>query len=132
MLGASDIIINLLVEILFDGIIFYILYSTMNSGYTRVKNALIYSIAMEIKQLIVVRAIFLYPVFILLFGDYFFIAFVGYFILGFALTFIFDKFYDLLDRKTFIIVCTLIQLGATSVLNMLLNLFIYIIYKKKG
>ena len=124
MLDASDIIINLLVEILFDGIIFYILYSTMNSGYTRVKNALIYSIAMEIKQLIVVRAIFLYPVFILLFGDYFFIAFVGYFILGFALTFIFDKFYDLLDRKTFIIVCTLIQLGATSVLNMLLNLFI--------
>ena len=119
MLGVSNIVINTIAEILLNAIIFYILYSTMNSGYGYLKNVLIYTVCMEIK-IMIIRRTMAFPFLLSIFSTYFLLSFVIYFIIGFGLIYLLDKLYDLLDKKLFIIMGILIQFGITSFLNLLL------------
>lgn len=117
MLNVNTVI-SILVAILFDAIIFNIIYSAMNSGYEYVKNALIYAIGMSIKLVIITRVslvvIFSYWIIFLL-------PFAAYFVVGLALMYILNKLYDhLVDRITFTIISILIQIGITSLLNLFL------------
>lgn len=119
MLSVSSVVINTLVEILLDAIIFNILYSTMNYGYGYLKNVLIYAVCMEIK-IMIIRRTMAFPFLLSIFSTYFLLSFIFYFIIGFGLIYLLDKLYDLLDKKLFIIIGILIQFGITSFLNLLL------------
>ena len=113
-----SIVINTIAEILLNAIIFYILYSTMNSGYGYFKNVLIYAVCMEIK-IMIIRRTMIFPFLLPAFSNYFLLSFISYFIIGFGLMYLLDKLYDLLDKKLFIIMGILIQFGITSFLNLL-------------
>ena len=121
MLNASSII-SILVGILLDAIIFNILYSTINKDCGNLINALIYAVGMAVKQMIATRGIFyiVYPMLWLPAGSYFLAMVVSYFVIGLALTQLLNKLYDhLVDRVTFTITCILMQIGITSLLNLL-------------
>lgn len=112
-------IIQILIGILLDAIIFYILYSKINSGNSYIKNVLIYTIGMEIK-LIIATGTIVKPVMVILLGRFFLIALAIHFVIGLALIFILDRLCSssYIDKMTFIIISMLMQIGIISLLSL--------------
>lgn len=116
---SAGSILNILIGILIEVLIFNIIYSAMDGDVKYLGNVLIYTIGMEIEQMILTR--YLSPImFVLTFG--------GYFILGLIVVFILNKLYNRFERRTFVIASIGVQLGVSLVITLLLNLYIHIFY----
>ena len=81
----SGNILNIVIGILIEILMFNIIYSAMDADVDYLKKVLVYAIGMEIEQMILTR--YMSPaIFILTFG--------GYFIVGLLVIFILNKLYD--------------------------------------
>lgn len=116
---SSFAIIQILIRILFDIIIFYILYSKINSCNKYLKNVVIYTLGMGLK-VIVSTGIIVKPILLVLLWKYLLVTFIIYFVFGLALIFILDRLCSnsCIDRLTFIVISVLMQLGIISLLNL--------------
>ncbi len=98
--------IRILFDILFDIVIFYIIYKAMDKGVGYLKNVLIYTVGMEIELFLTI-----------LFSGYisilvFFLVFGAYFVQGLLVIFILDKLNNryLLETVPFVIIAVAINL----------------------
>lgn len=119
---SAGSILNILIGILIEVLIFNIIYSAMDGDVKYLGNVLIYTIGMEIEQMILTR--YMSPaIFILTFG--------GYFIVGLLVIFILNKLYDRFEyygRGFFTVISIGIQFGVSLLINLLFNLYIYIFF----
>ena len=112
-------ILYMILGIVIEALLFNIIYSAMDADVEYLKKVLIYTIGMEIEQMILTK--FISPLmFILTFG--------GYFILGLLVIWILDKIYKRFGRAQFVIASIAVQFGVSLLVNVLLNLYIQIFY----
>ena len=118
----SGNILNIVIGILIEILMFNIIYSAMDADVDYLKKVLVYAIGMEIEQMILTR--YMSPaIFILTFG--------GYFIVGLLVIFILNKLYDRFEyygRGFFTVISIGIQFGVSLLINLLFNLYIYIFF----
>ena len=122
ILSLGGNILNITLGILIDALIFNIIYSAIEGNVKYLGNVLIYTIGMEIEQMILTR--YISPII-------FIFSFGGYFIIGLLVIAILNKLYNRLvyyARGFFSVISIGVQIGASLLVNLLLNLYIHIFY----
>ncbi len=102
MLGSaiSNSVINLVVSLAIDAVIINIIYSTINSGVSYLKNVIIYMVCLQVRLMLLTGIVSI---------EMFLLAAGIYFVIGLIVIWILSKMAEYFARISFIVIGIIVQ-----------------------